>query len=439
MNGLFKQNNFIWLWLGQLVSSYGDRLNQMACVAMVSTLLPGSTLAISFLFTASQLPVLLLGPIFGVYVDRWDSKKCMLYCDALRCLLVLTIPVVMTFWPLIPTAPGEGQGALSPMQNSWLIFLTAIVFLVGALTRIFVPARLSLMPVILEKRHLMSANAVLVGTIMLATVLGLASGDVLLGWIGWRKGFIVDALTFLISGLFIWMIVMPKHPPTPHEEVVEIQPPHFGREFLEGIKILVSHRAIFLAIGSLCMLTGGAGAIFVLITVYIKTGFPEIFAGGAYGVFLGTVGFGAMVGALILTWAAKHHSKERLISTSFFLTGLISIPFVLLLIKAYQLGTLEAYLKMDFMGFLVGVFVAPVMISCDTWLQEIIPEKLRGRVFATKETLITLSFVAVNIPIGKIADQMSIDNRNVLMIGIAIFLSLVSFIWSFLIFRHETK
>ncbi|HNT35343.1 MAG TPA: hypothetical protein PKH07_10145, partial [bacterium] len=68
----------------------------------------------------------------------------MLTCDVLRCLLVLLIPLALFLWPI-------GQGNEHPLLTSlspkqWLWFLSSVVFLVGALTRMYVPARMSIMP-----------------------------------------------------------------------------------------------------------------------------------------------------------------------------------------------------------------------------------------------------------------------------------------------------
>ena len=422
MKHLFKQRNFLALWLGQLISSYGDRLNQMACVALISSMLPGSTKAIAYLFTASQLSVVFVGPVSGVYVDRWNPKKCMILCDVFRSALVLLIPAAMFLWP------ADAGG--------WMIFLSVIVFMVGALTRVFVPARLSLMPDVLERNSLLSANAILAGSILLASVLGLASGDIILGLIGCRNGFAVDSLTFLVSAFFILLISTRKagvasghEPDDKREEPV----PHFFRELLEGLHLLVTHRSIFFAVTSLCMLMGGAGAIFVLITVYIKTGFNELFAGGAYGVFLGTFGLGAILGAFLLSLYGQNTPREKLLSLGFLLTGILALPFSWLLVDGFQKGTLMSFLKMNSLALIIGISVAPVAVTCDTWLQEVVPEKIRGRIFAAKETLLSGSFIIGNLLIGWLAEGMAFKQRNLLLFLTAGFLTVVGIMWSALL------
>jgi len=431
MTGLFRRKNFVFLWLGQLISSYGDRLNQMACVALVTTLMPTSTKAVSYLFAASHLPVVLFGPVLGVYVDRWNPKKCMVYCDIIRGALVLTIPLAIVFWP--------------PQAGGWLWFLCGIVFVVGTLTRVFVPARLSVMPVILPPNKLMAGNGVLTGSILVATVLGLASGDILLGIVGQTIGFMIDAGTFFASALFIFLLVLPKRSPAlmPNGDPVEHRDPHFWRELMEGARVLIGHREVFFAVSSLCMLMGGAGAIFILITVYIKQGFPMLFSGGAFGVFLGTVGIGAITGAALVSWYGSTHPREKLLGIGFFLTGCLCLPFCLLLIRGFHIGeqgdsqaTLYAFLLFDAVAFLLGMFVAPVMITCDTWLQEVVPEHIRGRVFGTKETFLSLSFIIGNIVIGHVADPMLLPNREKLIVGLSSLLMVMGFFWAVLVHKH---
>lgn len=438
MKDLFRERNFFCLWLGQSISSFGDRLYQMACIALISTLLPGSTRAVAWLFTASQLPVLILGPALGVYVDRWDSKRCMLLCDVLRCLLGLLIPFALLLFPI---SFQEGQAIATLVSaRHWLWFLSVNVFLIGALTRIYVPARLSIMPLVISPRVLLAANAMLTSSMLLATVVGLAAGDILPAKFGLITPFVVNAATFLIAGVSIWFLVVPRQRITSREMARRNNHPivknHFWHELVEGAHLLVTHKTILVAVGSVCMLTGGAGAIFVLLTVSIKSHFGHLFSGGAYGVFLATLGLGAIVGSLILSWWGHKHPREKMIGVAFFLTGCLSLPFVWLLVSGSREGTMQAFLRMDFVAFLAGVFVAPVMIASDTWLQEIVPEHLRGRIFGSKETLLALAFIAGNMLIGYIAEDMTSTQRDTLLYGVAALLMLLGFAWAFVVFLH---
>ena len=102
---LALNGSFSALWAGQLISLFGDRLNQLALVAVVATA-TGSAFATGLVFFAAMLPNLLLSPIAGTFVDRWDHKEVMVVSDILRAAIMLVIPIaavtnIVLVYPLI--------------------------------------------------------------------------------------------------------------------------------------------------------------------------------------------------------------------------------------------------------------------------------------------------------------------------------------------------
>ena len=80
---------FFPLWAGQIISEFGDRLNQMALLALVYSKSPGSVMAVANLLFFIIIPVFAIGPLAGVYIDRWDRKKIMVISDIVRGILIL--------------------------------------------------------------------------------------------------------------------------------------------------------------------------------------------------------------------------------------------------------------------------------------------------------------------------------------------------------------
>ena len=88
---VLSDRNFLFLWLGQLVSNFGDRLTQMALVALVYQRNPGSEMALAKLISFTIIPVFVIGPIAGVWVDRLNRKNVMVISDILRGLSLIHI------------------------------------------------------------------------------------------------------------------------------------------------------------------------------------------------------------------------------------------------------------------------------------------------------------------------------------------------------------
>lgn len=115
---LLKDRNFTCLWLGQVISQFGDRLNQMALIALLYQRFPNSSFELAKLLSFTIIPVFLVGPIAGAYVDRHNRQHIMIVCDALRAALVLLIPCSVAY--LRPIFP-----------------IYIIVFLIFSITRFF--------------------------------------------------------------------------------------------------------------------------------------------------------------------------------------------------------------------------------------------------------------------------------------------------------------
>src|SRR5215210_5580902 len=91
---LRQNNNYAALWLGQLVSVFGDRLHQIALLTLVGTLTSNNLGNIALVFVALGAPSLLFGLFAGALVDRWDRRRVMLIADLVRVPLVACIPLL---------------------------------------------------------------------------------------------------------------------------------------------------------------------------------------------------------------------------------------------------------------------------------------------------------------------------------------------------------
>ena len=139
ISGNLKNKNFVCFWLGQLVSQFGERINQMALIWLVAARAPGSALELAKILSFTIIPVFILGPIAAVYVDRWDRRTTMYVCDFLRGVLILTIPFIF-------------------LARDSMIPIYVVVFLVFCLGRFYIPAKMSIIPDLVGSEYLLAAN-----------------------------------------------------------------------------------------------------------------------------------------------------------------------------------------------------------------------------------------------------------------------------------------
>src|SRR4051794_6123071 len=136
---LLKNRNFRFLWLGQVISDFGDSLTNLALLFLINKL-TGSTAALATMLIVLTVPQITFRLVAGVYVDRLDRKRIMVVSDLLRGLLVLGFVLVA-----------------SP-DLVWLLYVLA--FVQASIGTLFTPARSALLPNLVPTSALMAANSV---------------------------------------------------------------------------------------------------------------------------------------------------------------------------------------------------------------------------------------------------------------------------------------
>jgi MFS family permease len=186
---LALNGSFSALWVGQLISLFGDRVNQLALIAFVFEI-TDSPAAVALTFLVSTLPNLLFSPIAGTFVDRWDQKQVLVVSDILRASLVLLVPV-------------------SILLNVWLAY--PLVFLVTTVSIFFRPARVAILPRIVEERDLLAANSAMWVGETIADVVNYPVAGLFVVFLASSLplAFWFDAATYLASALLLTAIVVP--------------------------------------------------------------------------------------------------------------------------------------------------------------------------------------------------------------------------------------
>jgi MFS family permease len=291
-----KNRNFLRLWLAQLISQFGDRIHQMALVGLITERAGVSTSHLAKLMAFTILPVFVIQPFAGVFIDRWDRKNTLFVCDMVRGFLVLLIPLIFIRWE-----------AILPVY--------VIVFLAFSFSRFYVPAKMSIIPDIVREEHLISANSLVTTTGMIASVLGLGVGGLLIEKWGAKNGFIIDAVTFFLSGAMIFTIVVPKRIKLSKnvfleksKELVKEIRTTFWQEFAEGLKYLFRQKEIRFIVKMFFILLFAVGSLYVVSIVFIQ----EVF--GSKTMHLGSVAvalcLGLFMGVLLYgRWGRKERNR----------------------------------------------------------------------------------------------------------------------------------
>ena len=381
---VLKNRNFFFLWLGQIISQIGDRLGQMALIAFVYLKAPGSTLEIAKILSFTIIPVFLIGPLAGVYVDRWDRRKTLYVCDFLRTILVLIIPLFLFYTKY-----------MSP------IYL--IIFVVFCIGRFFIPAKLSIIPDLVENKDLLIANSLVNTTGMIAAILGFGVSGVLVEWWGARSGFYLDSLSFFISAALIFLIAKKSEASMGlkkvGQEIVEVIKKSVLQEIKDGVLYFVKEKDIRFTAWVTFILWSALGAIYVVLIVFVQKTLHS--ATKDLGLLIMFLGIGLFLGSLIYGRFGQRVSHYKIIFSSLVLSGIMLVVFALT-IEHYPYFFLAAALS-----FLLGLLVSPIIIASNTIIHNVSDNEMRGKIFSSMEIIMHLGFLLFMFISSILADRFS--------------------------------
>lgn len=373
---LLRQNrNFRLLYIGQTISQLGDWFNAVAVFALLLDL-TGSATAVAWMMIVQFLPVAIIGPMAGVVVDRVNRRRLMIVTDVLRGCLIFTL--------LFIRRPDQ----------VWIAYVVMAVA-VGA-QAFFEPARTATIPNVTSPSELLPANALSSASWSAMLALGASIGGLVTALFGRNVAFIVNALSFFASAFFIAR--------TRYDATPQATPRSEGflavsgiTDLVEGIRY-VRQRSHVAALMLVKTGWGLAGGVLLLLTIFGQRVFP--LAGGAaagIGVLYAARGVGASLGPIALRWIIGQEPRwlRRSIGPAYFIVGV----FYIALAWAPTLWVAAlCVLCAHFGGSILWVF-STVLLQLE------VPDRFRGRVFATELALVTLMSSASSYMTGRQLDR----------------------------------
>ncbi|MBT7273015.1 MAG: MFS transporter [Nitrospina sp.] len=381
---LLKQNSaFRNLWYGQVISELGNWINSIALYALILQL-TGSGMAMAAAMMAKLLPMVIISPFAGVVIDRIDRKKVLIASDILRCFTVLGFLIV------------------DSREDLWIVY-TLTLFEV-ALTGFFEPARSAILPSIVEKNHLVTANALSGSTWSIMLTLGAALGGFVVSFFGIKTAFILDALTYLLSA---WFIIKISYPNTKYKERIKKQNSSGIKGLVEGLRYLISHPTVlvFTLLKSGMAIKGG---IMTLIPLFASRLWSDPSAVSmAVGILFSSRGIGSAIGpVLIRKWLGESPKTLKVAILAAFFLGSFAI-----LVFSFSKNIWTASLSIGLSGMsgsIVWVFsTALIHLEAD--------RKFLGRIFGIEMALLTLIMGISNGLVGVTIDKLQITIQSVIL------------------------
>lgn len=335
--------NFLRFWLSQATSQVGDRIHSLALIWLVYKW-SNSAMAVGMILVATSLPGILISPLAGILCDRFSRRNIMIAADLARGLVVGWVA-----W----------QSYIGALGYVGLISATVLIAMAAAF---FNPAALSIIPSLVERDSLTRANAASQLVAGLSAVAGPLFGSALIATIGVPMAFAINAASFVVSAVFIYMV---------HEQPVTqtTTRPGFISEMRAGREALRQAPLIMALLGPIMVVNFFFAAIPVVLPVLAEGVFHAGAAG--LGILMSCFGGGMFVGSLLLSMAKQR--KERTIALSGF--GLMGCCFPVI--------ALSNWLPLSGVGLLgIGVGLSIVNITLVTIFQKLLDNNNRGKIMA---------------------------------------------------------
>lgn len=339
----------------------GDHLSEMAILATQHALDPSVAVTplqarMTFVF---MMPFLFLGPFAGALADRLPRRWLMIGADVGRAVLLLMFAVLINLG-------GRYFG------SDWGPFLP--LGIVGVLAAVFSPSRSAMVPVLVPAKELVSANAMISGLGLIATFTAGIIGGALAARGLVRTAFNLDAVTFVCSGVLVFLI-RTKDTASIGDDRVRVD--SLVDSVRGGFRYIAGHGRVvqLLCIAAVFWFAGATvrSVIPAIVKNVYEKGYQEM------AMFPAWLGLGLATGAVLITILGHALRSEATITWALFgtgvgvccLAGTVFIGFEPPV--AHILGAMSV--------FVMGVFGVGISISYNALLQRFVPNQYRGRVY----------------------------------------------------------
>lgn len=359
---------FRTLWLAQFVSIFGDFLALFGVISLITFRLHGNAVQVTAVTIAYVLPLAVIGPIAGVFVDHWNVKRVMVASDLTRGVLILPLVFV------------------TDVTQICIIFA-----IISTVSSFFAPAQSVTIRTIVPHEGLLAANAMITQAFYLVRLLSPFVAGALIAWLGEKLCFYLDTASFVFSAGMISSLAILR-PRIKAEKTLA----SLSEDFLAGNRFIFTHSGlsfVFLAMGVAMFVLSSFSP---LISIYIR---DSLSAGPfIFGLISSMVGIGLIAGAQVL--GRMHHKTTR---TNVVLGGLF-----LLGIGAALLGAFRNIPMAAASTFIMGFAISFVLIPAQTLSQQETPPALMGRVSSTFMSLISFAQVLGLLLSGYLAERLGI-------------------------------
>ncbi len=354
--GLWRNRDFLHFWTADTISVFGSLVTRTAMPLTAILALDATAVQVALLSVADLLPALLVGLPVGVWVDRLRRRPILISADVGRALVLATVPLAALF------------DALTLGQ------LYVVAFLAGVMGMAFEVAHRSYLPALVTREQLVPANGSMSATRSVSEVGAFGASGWLVQALSGPGAIFIDAVSFLVSALFLGRIRTKEPPPERVEGAISLR-----GETAEGIRAILRDPVLLGLAGSSFTLEFSFSIFGTLISLYAirELGFHP----GPLGMIYGVGGLTSLIGAGLAATASRRLGTGRALIAGVVWGGIamLALPFAtnadvvggaLLVAQQFGDGGIALYLVLEL-----------------SLLQAVAPPEVLGRINATTRSL----------------------------------------------------
>jgi MFS family permease len=386
---VLRNGPFLRLWLAQAISHTANNTVNFALLLQIRDVVEANQIdqantVISLVILAFSLPSVIFGPLAGVVADRMNRRLVMAVVNAARAVAVVLFLVIQAGWP-VPVV---------------LSSYYAVTFVFGAVGQFFPPAQGAVIPSLVLRRELVSANALFNLTFTGSQLLGFAVvGPLLAKIVGVEAIFAITGVLFVACAALT--MTLPSFPPPPVPAGADAHPMRrLVADVHEGLVFILRDRMLMKAIAYLTL----SATTFLMIASFGPDFMSSVIGLSTedIGYIVAPAGLGVGLGVALVPRLLRRFAREDVIDWAIIGAG---VALVLMATNRFLLGLIlpgveiSVALETAVVGFfaaVLGACDASIIVPSQTILQERSHENIRARVYAT---FFTISNTVAFIPI----------------------------------------
>ncbi|MES2017203.1 MAG: MFS transporter [Pseudomonadota bacterium] len=360
------------LWIANLISNLGTWTQTFATAWLVTTV-SGTASAASLVQTASYIPIFMFALFAGVIADAVHRPKFLFMCNLFMALCACAMALLVLRHRATPD------------------LLLGLTFCIGCGAAFMWPAWQASMCGLVEPDEVEAAATLNNLSYNVAAIAGPALGGVLFAWIGPGALFLFNAASFigLLGVYWVWW----------REHAHDAAPANFSfaARMKAGLSCALGSASYRHILINVCTVFFATIAFAALLPVYVKTVLHM--NSSVFGLLMGSLGFGAVSGALLLPTLRQHVGKTRLLAGALLVYGamLLALPWL------RQLALLVPLIVA------AGMAWSATVSTLNAAAQLAFPVGIRARTLSIYLFVMAAGYTSGSLVWGRVADRVGVQ------------------------------